>query len=145
MLNRLINWCSDKMGRGKISLSKKIKDSVKSAVKYINDFEQIAAELAIDNGYSYVVCGHIHQPSIRTYENAKGQTTYLNSGDWIENLTSLEYHDGQWQIYQHLASAHLDFELEEPGEAVNIFESFENAAMDEALLLSKLIQYAKAG
>lgn len=145
MLNRFINWCSDKMGRGKISLSKKIKDSVKSAVKYINDFEQVAAELAIDNGYSFVVCGHIHQPSIRSYENGKGQTTYLNSGDWIENLTSLEYHDGTWQIYQHQAAAHADLALEELSEVTNIFEVFENASLDEAILLSKLLHYAKAG
>ncbi len=145
MLNRFINWCSDKMGRGKISLSKKIKDSVKSAVKYINDFEQVAAELAIDNGYSFVVCGHIHQPSIRAYENAKGQTTYLNSGDWIENLTSLEYHEGQWQIYQHQATEHFDFALEELHDEKSIFEVFENASLDEALLLSTLLHYAKAG
>jgi hypothetical protein len=25
---------------------------------------------------------------------------YLNSGDWIENLTSLEYVNGQWTIYR---------------------------------------------
>lgn len=145
MLNRFINWCSDKLGRGKISLSKKIKDSVKSAVKYINDFEQVAAELAIDNGYSFVVCGHIHQPSIRNYENAKGQTTYLNSGDWIENLTSLEYHEGAWQIYQHQAAEHADLELEELSVEATIFEVFENTSLDEALLLSKLLHYAKAG
>ena len=25
---------------------------------------------------------------------------YLNSGDWIENLTALEYNDGKWVIYK---------------------------------------------
>lgn len=145
MLNRFINWCSDKLGRGKISLSKKIKDSVKSAVKYINDFEQVAAELAIDNGYSYVVCGHIHQPSLRTYENAKGQTTYLNSGDWIENLTSLEYHAGAWRIYQHIAAEHASLSVEDLAAEQNFFEVFENAELDEALLFSQLMRYAKAG
>jgi len=145
MLNRFINWCSDKMGRGKISLSKKIKDSVKSAVKYINDFEQVAAELAIDNGYSYVVCGHIHQPSMRSIENSQGQTTYLNSGDWIENLTSLEYHAGAWQIYQHKASDHASILVEELSAEVNIFEVFENGTLEEAVLFSQLLRYAKAG
>ena len=145
MLNRFINWCSDKLGRGKISLSKKIKDSVKSAVKYINDFEQVAAELAIDNGYSFVVCGHIHQPSMRTIENAKGQTTYLNSGDWIENLTSLEYHAGAWEIYQHQASEHAMIRVDELSEEVNIFEVFEKGTLEEALLFSQLKHFAKAG
>jgi UDP-2,3-diacylglucosamine pyrophosphatase LpxH len=63
LLNSCINWISEKMGRGKISLSKKIKNAVKSAVKFINNFEQTAGEIAINKGYNYVVCGHIHQPN----------------------------------------------------------------------------------
>ncbi len=144
MLNRFVNWCLEKLGRGKISLSKKIKDSVKSAVKYINDFEQVAAELAIDNKYSYVVCGHIHQPSMREYENVKGKTTYLNSGDWIENLTSLEYHDGAWKIYQHIASEHAAIRLDDQPSEQNIFEIFEQSGLEEALLFSKLMKYSAA-
>jgi len=23
---------------------------------------------------------------------------YLNSGDWVENMTALEYKDGQWSL-----------------------------------------------
>ena len=26
---------------------------------------------------------------------------YLNSGDWIENLTALEYHNKKWEIYTY--------------------------------------------
>ncbi len=26
---------------------------------------------------------------------------YLNSGDWIENLTALELENGAWKIYQY--------------------------------------------
>src|ERR1700744_3518087 len=92
-INSFINYISKKMGKGKISLSKKIKNSVKSAVKYINSFEETAAEIAIEKGYDYVVCGHIHQPCDRIIENAKGKVNYLNSGDWIENLTALEYYN----------------------------------------------------
>jgi UDP-2,3-diacylglucosamine pyrophosphatase LpxH len=110
ILNRLINWVSKKMGRGKISLSKKIKNSVKSAVKFINNFEQVAADIGIDNQYQYVVCGHIHQPEIKDFSNEKGSITYLNSGDWIENLTSLEYHKGKWSLYQYDPS-HYTIEL----------------------------------
>ena len=25
----------------------------------------------------------------------------MNSGDWIENLTSLEYNQGKWEIFQY--------------------------------------------
>lgn len=102
-LNRGANYFSERMGKGKISLSKKIKASVKSAVKYISDFEDTAAYQGIDNGYDTVICGHIHQPTQRMVDNGKGEILYLNSGDWIENLTALEYHDGRWMIYDYLA------------------------------------------
>jgi UDP-2,3-diacylglucosamine pyrophosphatase LpxH len=89
------------MGRGKLSLSKKIKESVKKAVQFIEDFETTAMDLAIDQGYDYVICGHIHQPKIRGYENEKGSVIYMNSGDWVENLTSLEYDGDGWQMYRY--------------------------------------------
>lgn len=101
LINTFINWISRLLGYGKLSLSKKIKNSVKSAVKFINHFEETASDIAIDNNYDYVVCGHIHQPEIREIENAKGKTTYLNSGDWIENLTALEYKKKQWTLYEY--------------------------------------------
>lgn len=102
LLNRLINFILVKLGRERISLSKRIKNSVKRAVKFVGDYEMIAAKHAIDQKYDYVVCGHIHQPQMKVYKNEKGSVTYLNSGDWIENLTSLEYNDGEWTIYSHL-------------------------------------------
>lgn len=101
LLNRFLNWCLEKLGKDRYSLSKKIKDSVKGAVKYISDFENVATELAIENGYDYVICGHIHQPKIITKENKLGQTTYLNSGDWVENLTALEYQFKRWKLYHY--------------------------------------------
>lgn len=102
MINSVVNWVSEKILRkGKVSLSKKVKNSVKSAVKFINDFEQTAIDIAIENEYDFVLCGHIHQPAFRKVTTSKGETTYLNSGDWIENLTALEYNEGNWSLYQH--------------------------------------------
>jgi UDP-2,3-diacylglucosamine pyrophosphatase LpxH len=101
LLNRFANFILEKTGREKISLSKKIKNSVKKAVKFINDFEQICADIAIAKKYDYVVCGHIHHPEIKTITNNDGSVVYLNSGDWVENLTALEYHEGKWSIYKH--------------------------------------------
>ncbi|SHI48143.1 UDP-2,3-diacylglucosamine pyrophosphatase LpxH [Mesonia phycicola] len=98
LFNRFINWCLTKMNREKYSLSKKIKNSVKKAVKHIQDFETVASDLAIENNYKYVICGHIHQPQIVRKVNKFGTCLYLNSGDWIENLSSLEYHDGRWSL-----------------------------------------------
>ncbi len=101
LINRLVNFISEKIfKKGKLSLSKKIKNSVKSAVKFINSFEQTAADIAIVNEYDFVVCGHIHQPEMREISNQYGKTMYLNSGDWVENLTSLEYVNNEWSIYR---------------------------------------------
>ncbi|MEL6253987.1 MAG: UDP-2,3-diacylglucosamine diphosphatase [Bacteroidota bacterium] len=106
MLNTAVNWISETFGQGRISLSKKIKNSVKGAIKFINDFEETSAEIAISNGYDYVVCGHIHQPQMREIFNKEGDSVmYLNSGDWIENLTALEYKDGVWSIYEYAEDA----------------------------------------
>ncbi len=102
LFNRLVNYVSEKiLDRGKISLSGKIKNSVKKAVSYINHFEFTAAEIGILNHYDYVVCGHIHQPQVKEINTAKGSIVYLNSGDWIENLSALEYHQGQWKIFYY--------------------------------------------
>ena len=101
VLNRCINWCLKVVKKDKMSFSKKIKNSVKKAVKWIADFEQTAAELAIEKKYDYIICGHIHQPQKRIIETKNGQVTYLNSGDWIENLTALEYKNNDWEIYHY--------------------------------------------
>jgi UDP-2,3-diacylglucosamine pyrophosphatase LpxH len=101
VLNRFINWSLNKMGKEPYSFSKKIKASVKSAVKFISDFETTATDLAIEKGYDYVICGHIHEPKILKKETKNGTTIYLNSGDWVENLTALEYHKRRWKLYRY--------------------------------------------
>jgi UDP-2,3-diacylglucosamine pyrophosphatase LpxH len=100
-INTFVNWWLIRFRREKISLSKRVKDSVKSAVKFINDFEKTAAEIAIENGYDYVVCGHIHHPEIKKIKTEKGEVTYLNSGDWIENLSALEFDGQSWRVYRY--------------------------------------------
>lgn len=101
LINRFVNWWLKKMGRPRLSFSKKIKNSVKKAVSWIADFEQTAAELAIEKKYDYVICGHIHQPQKKVIETRQGRVTYLNSGDWVENLTALEYSCKEWSIYHY--------------------------------------------
>ena len=120
LINTFANFISEKIfKKGKLSLSKKIKNSVKSAVKFINNFEATAADIGISNKYDYVICGHIHHPEMREIKNANGSIMYLNSGDWIENLTSLEYNDGAWTIYKYnegdITEGINEDEEEEPG------------------------------
>ncbi|WP_282122289.1 UDP-2,3-diacylglucosamine diphosphatase [Algibacter mikhailovii] len=113
LINRLFNWYLDKRGKARYSISSKLKNGVKSAIKYIHDFESVAAELAIENGYDYVVCGHIHQPKMEHFENKNGKTIYLNSGDWVENFTALEYQFKRWKIYNFSKDKLTPFSIED--------------------------------
>jgi UDP-2,3-diacylglucosamine pyrophosphatase LpxH len=101
LFNRLVNFFLHGLGRERISFSKRVMASVNRAVTKIHDFEQIAAELAIEKKYDYVICGHIHEPQKRVVETAQGKVTYLNSGDWVEHLTALEYNQSEWTIFEY--------------------------------------------
>lgn len=101
LFNRFVNSILKAFGREKLSISKKVMAEVNKAVVRINDFEMIAAELAIDKKYDYVICGHIHQPQKRVVKTEKGEVIYLNSGDWVEHLTALEYQQGEWKIFEY--------------------------------------------
>jgi len=113
LLNSFVNRGLTIFGKEKLSFSRRIKASFKEAVKFINDFENTAADLAIDKGYNYVVCGHIHQAEKREITTDNGNVTYLNSGDWVENLTALEYHRGNWDVFKYLPA---DFETDDVSE-----------------------------
>jgi UDP-2,3-diacylglucosamine pyrophosphatase LpxH len=100
-INNVVNWFLVRSGRPRMSFSKRVKQSVKRAVAYIADFEETAASVAIHEGFDHVVCGHIHQPQMRRITTAKGSVRYMNSGDWIEHMSALEFVDGKWSLYLH--------------------------------------------
>jgi UDP-2,3-diacylglucosamine pyrophosphatase LpxH len=101
-INRTINAGRRVFGFGPVSFAAKVKKSVKGAVKYISNFEDTAIQLAAEKEYDCVICGHIHRPQMRDVKAANGNTvTYMNSGDWVENLTSLELVNGKWNIYRY--------------------------------------------
>ena len=99
------SWINKKimrpLGRKRLNFSKTIKSNVKTAVQYFANFEMKAAEVAQKNGYKYVVCGHIHTPKIESFNINGEEIIYMNSGDWLESLSSLEYVDNKWSIYMH--------------------------------------------
>ena len=99
LFNRAVNHLLVRMGKEKISLSKKVKDSVKAAIAHVNDFENTVSEIGIAHGYDNVICGHIHRPEMTTMTTSNGTIEYMNCGDWVENLTALEYNDREWSLY----------------------------------------------
>jgi UDP-2,3-diacylglucosamine pyrophosphatase LpxH len=101
LCNGVVNSLLASMGKERTSLATRVKSGVKRAVKYMSDFERVAVETAANKGYSHVVCGHIHQPEIKRFAVRKTEVLYLNSGDWVENLSALEYYDGEWSIFRY--------------------------------------------
>jgi UDP-2,3-diacylglucosamine pyrophosphatase LpxH len=84
-LNRVYNGYRKWRKLPYISISQKIKNKVKVATNYVNDFEVTALSMATKKGCSGVICGHIHQPADRMINGNR----YLNSGDWIENMSAI--------------------------------------------------------
>jgi UDP-2,3-diacylglucosamine pyrophosphatase LpxH len=78
------------------SISQKIKSGVKAATNYVNDFEVTALSMASKKSCHGVMCGHIHQPEDRMINGKR----YLNSGDWVENMTAICVEDtGRIYLY----------------------------------------------
>ena len=84
-LNRVYNTYRKWRKLPYISISQKIKESVRVATNYVNDFEVTALSMATKKGCNGVICGHIHQPADRMINGKR----YLNSGDWVENMSAI--------------------------------------------------------
>lgn len=97
--NKCINAILHRFGRNKVSLSRKLMQQFHKRVVKIEAFEEKIAEIAIEKKYDTVICGHIHQPQKRVIETEKGRVTYLNSGDWVEHMTALEFYNNDWHLY----------------------------------------------
>jgi UDP-2,3-diacylglucosamine pyrophosphatase LpxH len=98
-LNRPINSVRRWFGHHRYwSLSKMAKQSVKQAVSFITDYEEVLSSHADDKGFDGVICGHIHHAEIRSINGIE----YLNCGDWVESCTAVvEHYDGRFEIYEH--------------------------------------------
>ena len=97
-LNRVYNAYRKWRKLPYISISQKIKNSVKVATNYVNDFETTALSMATKKGCDGVICGHIHQPADRMINGKR----YLNSGDWVENMSAICIDNiGKVYLYKH--------------------------------------------
>ena len=94
-VNWILNLSRRIFGQGHWSLSAYIKAKVKSAVNFISTYEESVARYARQHGARGIVCGHIHTPAIRRFQDIE----YYNTGDWVESCTALvEHHDGSMEL-----------------------------------------------
>lgn len=98
-LNRLVNALRGLFGLKRWSFSQTIKARVKRACTFVSNYEQALLGEAARRGLDGVVCGHVHQPALRSVEVAGKSVLYANCGDWIERATALvEHDDGRLEI-----------------------------------------------
>lgn len=99
-LNSILNFFRKLFGIRKYwSLSKYVKDNIKSSVSFINDFESVLANHARNKAYDGIICGHIHKAEIKLIDEIE----YLNCGDWVESCTAIvETFDGKFEIIDWL-------------------------------------------
>lgn len=98
-VNRLYNKWRSFRGKEYFSLSKKIKARVKSAVSFVDRYEDQLKELATFRECRGIICGHIHTPADKMLD---GEVHYLNSGDWVESLTAIvETAPGEFELIYH--------------------------------------------
>ncbi|MBA4018916.1 MAG: UDP-2,3-diacylglucosamine diphosphatase [Pirellula sp.] len=82
-------------GRSPYSFCAKLKNFVKTGVRFMSHFEQNLFSYARKQGCTGVICGHIHTPGIFGSDEMR----YLNTGDWVENCTALtEQYDGTMHL-----------------------------------------------
>lgn len=94
-LNRWYNRVRSLLGRPYWSLSSFVKQRTKAALQHVDDFESLVVARAHAEQADGVICGHIHQPVIRTIQDR----LYANCGDWVESCTALvEHRDGRLEI-----------------------------------------------
>ncbi len=94
-INRIYNNYREKRGRPYYSLSQMIKAKVKSAISFIQDYEEELVCLARQKKCDGIICGHIHQPANKIIDGIH----YLNSGDWVETMSALtEDKEGNWNV-----------------------------------------------
>lgn len=97
-VNRFYNHYRAWRGKEYFSLSKRIKAKVKSAVSFVDRYEELLQELARHRKCDGIICGHIHTPE----DKRVGNIHYLNSGDWVESLTAIiEHNDGRMELVNY--------------------------------------------
>ena len=94
-INNWFNLARRRLGLGYWSLSAYLKNKVKNAVKFIDNYEHAVVEEARRRNVDGVVCGHIHKAELSEIEGI----LYCNDGDWVESCTALvEHRDGRMEI-----------------------------------------------
>ena len=104
-INSILSWVRRRLGRpGYWSLAGYAKRKIKTALQFINDFEDSVIRAVRQRGLDGVICGHIHWAALREV----GGLTYINCGDWVDSCTAIVEHlDGRMELVEWGTAATL--------------------------------------
>lgn len=96
------NRLQERKNRPRFTLSQ-VKTQIPDKTEtYISGFENNLVKLARKKECHGVICGHVHQPSIKQH----GDIVYMNSGDWVGSMSALvEDYNGKWSIAYYNAES----------------------------------------
>jgi UDP-2,3-diacylglucosamine pyrophosphatase LpxH len=103
------------------SLSRAVKNKVKSAVSFIFEFERTIVKEALKREVDGVVCGHIHHAEKKMLNDIM----YYNCGDWVESCTALvedefgEIHIMHWGDAEYQADNVISLDAHRDRDVVN--------------------------
>jgi|GEM_PF-2056101 len=98
-INHWFNKFRQLLGLPYWSLSKKLKHSVKDAIKYIEDYENSIYEYCEHKKYDGLISGHIHKNRL-DFINGK---YILNCGDFVETCSAiLETYEGEFILVEYI-------------------------------------------
>ncbi|HEY4785600.1 MAG TPA: UDP-2,3-diacylglucosamine diphosphatase [Bacteroidales bacterium] len=97
-INKIYNYFRTHIGLPHFSLSHTIQKHELKGKEHIFNYERELVKLARKKNCDGVICGHIHCPAIKQYEDV----TYMNSGDWVDSMSALvEDYKGNWEIVNY--------------------------------------------
>ena len=95
-----VNTLRMHFGRTPYSFNALLDTCVPKVEHIISRYEERAMTYAAHAGYDGVICGHIHKPCMKQAVFGGRAVDYLNSGDWVDHCTALEYANGQWHLHK---------------------------------------------
>jgi len=140
-VNRNYNKYRAWRGKDYYSISRQVKAKVKSAVAFVDRYQDLLRDHAKKKKCDGIICGHVHTPA----DEMVGGIRYLNSGDWVESMTAVvENFDGSFEIVEYeqffkdLLAIDDDMKSSSPSsEANNITEEIQITQDFEKVLVSK--------
>lgn len=132
MLNKGLNAGLTFFGKKEIVIYRSLKKKLIQEKPKPSKFELAITKIAAQKDYHTVICGHTHIPKDKTIINEHGIVNYINSGDWVEHLTAVEYENGRWRLVQY--SNYEDTLVEDDSEIPDEKEVYQSLMRELAIV-----------